>query len=79
MSSSPVLMYRPQFLVKFNKNGIENLSFQVVLARKQLSLIRAIMIELSVGVNLLQHANALSAFVANENYMLGDFLTLFTV
>ncbi|XP_076641432.1 uncharacterized protein LOC143352647 [Halictus rubicundus] len=80
MCSSPrVLMYRPQFLVKFNKNGIENLSFQVVLARKQLSLIRAIMKELSVGVNLLQHANALSAFVANENYILGDCSTLFTV
>ncbi|XP_076276923.1 uncharacterized protein LOC143207388 [Lasioglossum baleicum] len=74
-----ILLRKPEFLVKFNKNGMENFSFQEVVGRRELSVIRFIMKELSVGVDLLQHANSLSAFVVNQSYVLHDCSTLFTV
>ncbi|XP_053975297.1 uncharacterized protein LOC128874482 [Hylaeus volcanicus] len=67
------------FLVKFNRRGVQSLHFTEVLESGKLLTIRDIVKELSIGADLVQNANAFPAFMAMENYVLGECATLFTV
>ncbi|XP_078042653.1 uncharacterized protein LOC144473008 isoform X3 [Augochlora pura] len=69
----------PEFLIEFSQRGVESFQFQRMIDRTRLNRVRSIFQQLSVGVDLLRHANALPAFVARENNVLGDCDTLFTV
>lgn len=67
------------FVIRFDERGIMNLLFPDIVHNEKLNTIRSIVKQLSVGANFLQDAHALPAYVAKENYVLGECATLFTV
>ncbi|XP_076375980.1 uncharacterized protein LOC143259058 isoform X2 [Megalopta genalis] len=69
----------PEFLIQFSVRGIESFRFQQPIGHKRLNRVRSIFQQLSVGADLLRHADELSTFVAPENHVLGNCSSLFTV
>ncbi|KAG7206764.1 hypothetical protein KM043_000683 [Ampulex compressa] len=67
------------FEVKFNEHGVESLRLREPVKIKKLNLIRHVVAQLSVGVDLRQRANSLPTFVAKENFTMGECATFFWV